>query len=219
MTMLKLYSTTASVACRAVLLVGAELGVPLEVVPVDLRMGDHLKPEFLEMNPQHCVPTLKEGEFVLWESRSICRYLASKQSSTLYPADLQQRARVDMILDFDIGTLHSVFSRSYRNVIEGKQKVPHEEDLKKLDDALSLLEKFLTTSSFVAGKQLTIADCCLVATVSTCQVVQHNITKFEKVTAWLEKCKKTLKGYEEHNEPGLNLIAKFAEMQKKSCEK
>ncbi|XP_018013539.1 glutathione S-transferase 1 [Hyalella azteca] len=213
---LRLHSTQASVACRAVLLVAAQLDVPLEVVPVDLRAGEQLTPQFLAMNPQHCVPTLQEGDFILWESRAICTYLASKQQSALYPPDLRQRATIDRLLDFDLGTLHYIFAKTYRSVIEGKQEAPHAEDLKKLDEALELLEKFLSNSTFVAGKQLSVADCCLVATVSTCEAVNHNMKKFVKVAAWLEKCKQTLKGYEKYNTPGLDMIKTFSEMQKKS---
>lgn len=63
---------------------------------------------YLQLNPQHCIPTLDDNELVLWESRVILTYLVSMygKDDALYPKDIRTRAMVDQRLHFDLGTLY-----------------------------------------------------------------------------------------------------------------
>ncbi|GBP40297.1 Glutathione S-transferase 1, isoform C [Eumeta japonica] len=63
------------------------------------------------MNPQHTVPTMVDGDFTLWESRAISRYLVNEygKDSSLYPEDPKVRAMVDQRMDFDLGILYPRF--------------------------------------------------------------------------------------------------------------
>ncbi|HET7852699.1 MAG TPA: glutathione S-transferase N-terminal domain-containing protein, partial [Methyloceanibacter sp.] len=62
-------------------LLAAELGIPLNKVPVDPRIGETRTSEFLAKNPNGRVPTLEEDGFVLWESPAILKYLSAKHPS------------------------------------------------------------------------------------------------------------------------------------------
>jgi glutathione S-transferase len=54
-----------------------------------------------QMNPMHCIPTLKDGDYTMWESKSILRYIANKHNlESWYPSDPQKRGVVDLALDF-----------------------------------------------------------------------------------------------------------------------
>lgn len=69
-----------------------------------------MRPAFRAINPQHCVPTLQDGDFTLWESRAISAYLVRRAGSatfaTLLPSDARRRAVVDQRLYFDVATLY-----------------------------------------------------------------------------------------------------------------
>lgn len=76
---------------------------------VNLLEKEQLRPDFVKINPQHCVPTLVDDSFVLWESRAIAQYLVESKAagSSLYPADVKERARINQRLYFDLGTLYA----------------------------------------------------------------------------------------------------------------
>lgn len=71
------------------------LALDCEINVVDLGRGDQLTPEYRALNPNRKVPTLQDGEFVLWESKAILFYMAAQSpESGLRPADLQDQADV-----------------------------------------------------------------------------------------------------------------------------
>lgn len=102
-----LYWNHISSPTRFVLLTATELGLQLELRPISLIDGDHLKPEFLKINPMHTIPTLNDNGVIIWDSHAICTYLVEKygKDDQLYPKDLLQRAQVDQRLHFDGGFL------------------------------------------------------------------------------------------------------------------
>src|SRR3954469_6460915 len=54
-----------------------ELGLVHEHIPLGGKYGGNKEPEYLAMNPNGLVPTLRDGELILWESHAIVRYLAA----------------------------------------------------------------------------------------------------------------------------------------------
>lgn len=85
---IKLYDAAQSPNARKVRLLAAELGIPLERVPVSIQKGENRTPEYLAKNPNGKIPTLEEEGFFLWESGAILKYLAAKHPEKgLLPID------------------------------------------------------------------------------------------------------------------------------------
>ena len=107
---LEIYGMQLSAPCRIVEMVAEVLGLDYEFKVVDLMAGEHMKPEFLAMNPQHNIPTVKDGDFIMNESRAVAAYLVTKhgKDDSLYPQDAEIRARVDQRLYFDMGAFYKV---------------------------------------------------------------------------------------------------------------
>lgn len=92
---MRLYGYFRSGNTRKVRLCLAELGAACEVMTVDLAAGGQRAPEYLRINPNGVVPTLVDGDLVLWESSAILLYLAEKYPhGGLLPTALDERARV-----------------------------------------------------------------------------------------------------------------------------
>ena len=100
-----LYTTPAKLSPpgRSVELTLNALGLDFQHKFVDLLAGDHLKDEFLKLNPQHTVPVIDDDGTVIWESHAICMYLVQKygKDDKLYPSDLLTRTRINAVLHFD----------------------------------------------------------------------------------------------------------------------
>ena len=79
---MKLYHFPLSPNSRRVLAVAFHLGIELELEIIPLPEGAQMQPDFVKMNPNHKIPTLVDGDFVLWESTAIMHYLVSKKPGT-----------------------------------------------------------------------------------------------------------------------------------------
>jgi glutathione S-transferase len=75
--MLRLYYTPHTTADRVRWLLD-ELSLSFELARIDLAKGEHKKPEYLRLNPNGLVPTLVDGDTVIYESAAILLYLADK---------------------------------------------------------------------------------------------------------------------------------------------
>ncbi|GBM57218.1 Jerky [Araneus ventricosus] len=183
-----LYLYPASGPCRAIIMAAQHLGIKLNQIKVDLLGGEQMKPEFVKMNPQHCVPTIDDNGFYLWESRAILTYLANKYApdSPVYPKDPKERALVDRLLYFDIGTLYKAEGEYlYPQLFKGQPADPEKgEAFKK---ALDLLEGFLSKTAYVAGDQITLADFSIVASLSFAEPSSSKGEKRKHVTLTLNQ--------------------------------
>jgi glutathione S-transferase len=94
-------------------------------------------------------------------------------------------------------------------MIFGGQPSLSQEKLDKLDEALGYLEHYLA-DGYVAGSSLTIADFANLASLATIQAVGHDLSKFPKVEAYLEKAKTEVDGYQELNQEGADMFGAYA---------
>ena len=108
--MMTLWGRKSSINVQKVLWMFAELGLVegSDFVRIDagLHFGVNKTPEFLALNPNGLVPTLRDGELVLWESNSILRYLAHKYANrNRFSVDPSAMAASDKWLDWQLSTL------------------------------------------------------------------------------------------------------------------
>ncbi|XP_022128564.2 glutathione S-transferase 1 isoform X1 [Pieris rapae] len=199
---LKLYHYSVSGPSRAAYMTIKAIGLEVEVVIVDLMKQEQLKENFLQINPQHCVPTIDDDGFVLWESKAIACYLAEKHGrDDLYPKDLKHRALVNQRLYFDSATLlphiraimHPIL---FQNVKEIKKPLKD-----NLYVQLGFLNGFLSESKWVAGNELTVADISLASSMATVmfllQALDWDLSNLPNIGRWFKQCE-NIPGFEEN---------------------
>jgi glutathione S-transferase len=92
---IELYAMPASPRAFKAIAVAHHLGIEFTLHPLNLLNGDHKTPEYTALNPNQMMPTLKDGDYVLWESSAIMQYLAGrKPQGGLLPTD--ERGRLDV---------------------------------------------------------------------------------------------------------------------------
>ncbi len=120
-----------------------ELAIPYDFVLLDMQAGEHLKPEFLAINPMGKVPAIADGDFYLWESGAILLYLAQKYEKTTF--SVEQLALINQWILFSNSTLAiGVFIEANR-----------EREMPKL---LTALDKILLRQPYLLGEEFSVAD-------------------------------------------------------------
>lgn len=162
--MLKILGKTSSINVRKVLWTCAELALPFEQEDWGAGFRATAVPEFVALNPNAMVPVIKDGDFVLWESNSIIRYLAGRyHGESLYPADPRERARCDQWIDWQASELNRSWSYAFLALV--RLSAAHQEPLQiELSCAnwarhMAMIEGQLEkTGAFIAGDAFSLAD-------------------------------------------------------------
>ena len=183
---MKLYNTNLSPNALRVRAVANELEIPLEVIDIDLRKGEHKTPAYLAINPNGKVPVLVDGDFALWESRAINAYLAAmKPERGLYPVDQWSYWQA---VHFGPAVQRVVFERLLKprfGMGEGDEKVV-ESSLREVGQFLPVLDANLADKEWVAGA-LSVADFAVASTVDYAKAAGIPLNEAPNVAAWQER--------------------------------
>jgi glutathione S-transferase len=164
---LKIWGRKNSVNVQKVLWCLSELDLDYERIDAGMAFGRNNEPEYLSMNPNGRVPTLVDGDFVLWESNSIMRYLALayRSDSPIYPLAPNRRAAVDRWLDWTLSTVQPVdrpvFWALVRTPVEQRDMAAIQRDVDAEAVVWRIVDAQLATRRFIEGDHFTIADIAL----------------------------------------------------------
>ena len=162
--MLKLLGKASSINVRKVLWTCHELG--LDYLREDYGSGFQSTetPEFKALNPNAMVPVLIDGDFVLWESNVICRYLAAREGrEDLISADIKTRALAEQWMDWQAGELNNSWRYAFpalaRNSAQHQDPALIEAGVSNWNRHMQILEAQLQKSGdYVLGDSFTLAD-------------------------------------------------------------
>jgi glutathione S-transferase len=161
--MLRVWGRNNSINVQKVMWTVGELDLEHERIDVGGAFGGLDTPEYGRLNPNRRVPTLADGEVVVWESNACVRYLAARYGAgTLWPGEPARRARADMWMDWQASTLLPdltvVFWGLIRTPEAERDHARIETATKRLATTWRILDEHLAARRFVTGDALSIGD-------------------------------------------------------------
>ena len=153
-TTLRIIGKASSINVRKVLWACDELCIAFE------RSDDGPERRY---NPNGLVPVIVDGDFVLWESNTILRYLAGRHGEALLPREPRTRATIEKWMDWQATEFNSAWRYAFMALV---RKDPVFDDVRQIEASkqewarmVGILDEQLTaTGAFVAGADFTLAD-------------------------------------------------------------
>ena len=191
---MKLYNVAYSGNSYKVRLLLAQLGIPCEIIEVDILKGESRTAEFLKINPNGRTPVLDDTGFVLAESNAILAYLA--RGTKFLPDDRKAFGLVFQWLFFEQYS-HEPYIATSRFWLQHKPESAERTALlaSKREGGwatLKIMEEHLAKNDFFVG-DYTIADIALFAYTHVSDEGGFPLDDFPKIRAWIERVK-TQKG-------------------------
>lgn len=163
------------------------LGLPHDLVHVDLAQGTHKSPEFLLLNSFGQIPVLDDDGTIITDSNAILVYLAKKYGKTTWlPESPREAATVQKWLSVAAGEvaygpaaarLVTVFNAPFRA----------EEVIARAHRILKLIDQALTGRDWIAAATPTIADVALYSYVAQAPEGNVDLAAYANVNAWLKR--------------------------------
>lgn len=164
---LTIWGRANSVNVQKVLWCLAELDLPFERIDAGMQYGKTREADYLAMNPNARIPTLVEGDFVLWESNSIMRYLclAHGRGTPIYPEAPRRRAGVDRWLDWTLSTVQPVDRPVFWGIVRTppaeRDMVQVQKDADAAAEVWAIVDRLLAGRPYLEGDDFTLADLAL----------------------------------------------------------
>ena len=193
--MLKIWGRKNSSNVRKALWIAEELGLEYEAINAGGAFGVNNQPEYLAKNPNGVVPMIEDGDFVLWESNTIVRYLTAQYApdSALFPSDPKARAQAEKWMDWTTST----FAGPFRTVFWGVLRTPAEQqdwvqiNVAKvtIEGMLRIVDNALSEQPYLSGNEFGAGDIPLGSFIYAWFEMPIERIELPHLKAWYERLK------------------------------
>jgi glutathione S-transferase len=173
--------------CHRVELFLSLLGLPVELVDVDLSAGAHKTPAFLRMNPFGQIPVIEDGDVTLADANAILVYLASRyapDADAWWPRDPVRAAAVQRWLSVAAGPL-AFGAAAARVIVLFKRPTPADDAIARAHGLLSVMDAFLAQTPYLVGDHPTLADIANYSYTAHAPEGRVALDAYPHVRAWL----------------------------------
>ncbi len=188
--MVRLYGVSASRAVRCLWML-EELGIEYEHHPV--HFSDESKtPEYKKLNPNGRVPTLVDGDTVLWESMAINLYLAAKYQSGMQPESVEDLGQAYkwsfwVMTEVEKSLLDLMFHRSIFPEGQRDHKIA-DAAWKALEAPLGIIDDALRGRDHLVGNAFTVGDLNPASVLMWLKLAKADLSSWPALQKWLSDC-------------------------------
>lgn len=191
--MLRILGKASSINVRKVLWTCAELGVDFEREDWGDGFRSTREEGFIALNPNAVVPVIVDGDQVLWESNTICRYLATEYGrGRLLPTPARDRAKVEQWMDWQATELNTAWRYAFMGL--ARRSPAHQDpvaiaaSVENWNRHIVLLDRHLGAGGpFVAGDAFSLADIVLGLSVNRWLMTPMERPGCPALSAWYER--------------------------------
>jgi glutathione S-transferase len=161
--MIKIWGRKTSSNVQKVMWAIGEMKLPHERVDIGGPFGGNKEPSYLAMNPNGLVPSFQDGDFILWESNTIVRYLAGLHGAgTIEPTDPKTRARAGQWMDWQLTVAGPAIGPAFLGLIrtpaEQRDQKAIAASQARTIETMTMLDAALAKSAYLAGDNFSIGD-------------------------------------------------------------
>jgi len=193
--MLKVWGRKNSSNVQKAMWAVGELGISYERVDVGMEFGGNDEPAYSALNPNGLIPTIQDGDFVLWESNSIIRYLAARYgASKLEPADLRSRAIANQWMDWQISFFQPAFTKVFWGLVRtpAEKRDPAAIAAAKCESiaAAKILDAALARNAYLAGNSFSMGDIPMGVFIYRFRSLQSDAPSLPNLERWYSAIEK-----------------------------
>jgi len=157
--MIKFYFSGAPNPTKVALFL-EEAGLAYEPIPIDTRKGAQHKPDYLKVNPNAKVPSIVDGDVIVFDSNAILLYLAEKTGKFLPPDTPKARGELLSWLMFVASGVgpYSGQSVHFRNYTPDKIPYAINRYMYEAQRHFGILDARLAKQHYLVGDTYTIVD-------------------------------------------------------------
>ncbi len=181
---IKLYRNRMSGHCHRIELFLSLLGLPCELIEVNLRAGEQKQPAFLALNPQGQIPVMDDAGIVIADSNAILIYLARSYAKAYLPTDAVGLAQLQRWLSAAAGPLaFGAAAARRRNLFSTNPDLTQEQAL--AHSLFKVMDEHLAQRDFLLGHAVSIADLALYTYTAIAPEGGISLEPYPQIRAWL----------------------------------
>ena len=168
--MIKLLGRQTSGNVQKVLFLLEELRIPYTREDYGRQFGNTLTDAYRALNPNAKVPTLVDGDLVIWESNTILRYLAALHGPALHGTTPGEKSLVERWMDWVLASVNAPYLAMFKDAKNPPEAraADFTEQSKALVDLLKILDGYLAKHEWLALGKFTLAEVALAPIVKRC---------------------------------------------------